>query len=223
MNNIFNSPITTNKSVVERIIDEITNAIINGSLKPGDKLPTEMELCESLQVGRNSVREAIKILEAFGVVYIKRSEGTFISSSFNKLPTEMELCESLQVGRNSVREAIKILEAFGVVYIKRSEGTFISSSFNKKMLDSMLYGLILQKESSYDIVELRKVLDIGVLYAAFSKMTPEKLQKIEEVFKKMEEAVEQNKDMDVLLDYDLEFHRVITESANNPLLTNVYE
>ncbi len=39
----------------------------------------------------------------------------------------------------------------------------------------------------------------------------------------MEEAVEQNKDMDVLLDYDLEFHRVITESANNPLLTNVYE
>ena len=125
-NNVFKSPIAS-KSVVDRIIDEITSAIIDGSLKPGDKIPTEMELCESFQVGRNSVREAIKILEAFGVVYIKRAEGTFVSSSFNK-----------------------------------------------RMLDSMLYGLILQKESTDDIVELRRVFDIGVWFAAFEKMNDEK-------------------------------------------------
>ena len=53
-----------NKSVVERVVDQITNAIINGELLPGDKLPTEPELCETFNVGRNSVREAIKILEA---------------------------------------------------------------------------------------------------------------------------------------------------------------
>ena len=52
-----------NKSVVERVVDQITNAIINGELLPGDKLPTEPELCETFNVGRNSVREAIKILE----------------------------------------------------------------------------------------------------------------------------------------------------------------
>ena len=59
-----------NKSVVERVVDQITNAIINGELLPGDKLPTEPELCETFNVGRNSVREAIKILEAYGVVEI---------------------------------------------------------------------------------------------------------------------------------------------------------
>ena len=63
-----------NKSVVENIIDKIISAIIAGELAPGDQLPTEIELCRDLGVGRNSVREAIKKLEAYGVVYIKRAE-----------------------------------------------------------------------------------------------------------------------------------------------------
>ena len=66
------------QSVVNKIVDNITNAIINGELNPGDKIPTEAELSESMGVGRNSVREAIKVLEAYGVVHIKRAEGTFV-------------------------------------------------------------------------------------------------------------------------------------------------
>ena len=60
------------QSIVNKIVDNITNAIINGELNPGDKIPTEAELSESMGVGRNSVREAIKVLEAYGVVHIKR-------------------------------------------------------------------------------------------------------------------------------------------------------
>ena len=51
-----------NKSVVQTVVDSITKAIIAGELKPGDKIPTELELAESFGVGRNSIREAIKIL-----------------------------------------------------------------------------------------------------------------------------------------------------------------
>lgn len=72
-----------NKSVVTKIVDNITNAIINGELKPGDKMPTEAELSESMGVGRNSVREAIKILEAYGVVHIRRAGGTFVSQEYD--------------------------------------------------------------------------------------------------------------------------------------------
>lgn len=71
------------KSVVEQIVERITDVIISGELAPGDKLPTEIELSETFQVGRNSVREAIKILEAYGVVEIRRAEGTFISKKYN--------------------------------------------------------------------------------------------------------------------------------------------
>lgn len=82
-NNVFSQPLTT-ENVVDRIVKQITDKIISGDLKPGDKLPTEPELCQAFQVGRNSVREAIKILCAYGIVYIKRAEGTFINDRYSQ-------------------------------------------------------------------------------------------------------------------------------------------
>lgn len=71
------------KSVVNAVIDRITNAIIRGELAPGSRIPTEMELSQKLNVSRNSVREAIKALVYIGVLDIRRSEGTFVRSSFS--------------------------------------------------------------------------------------------------------------------------------------------
>ena len=73
----------SSKSVVQIIIDRLTGAIIEGELKPGDKIPTEPELAEELQVGRNSVREAIRILVAYGLLEIRRPEGTFVCNGFS--------------------------------------------------------------------------------------------------------------------------------------------
>lgn len=73
------------KSVVQTVVDSITRAIIAGELKPGDKIPTEMELAESFGVGRNSIREAIKILVYYGILEIRRAEGTFVCNGFNKI------------------------------------------------------------------------------------------------------------------------------------------
>ncbi|HYK73896.1 MAG TPA: GntR family transcriptional regulator [Pseudoneobacillus sp.] len=47
-------------------------------LKPGDKLPSERELSERLNVGRSSVREALRALELLGLIETRRGEGTFI-------------------------------------------------------------------------------------------------------------------------------------------------
>lgn len=70
------------ESVVQQIIDSLVEAMIRKELKPGDQIPTEMELAESLGVGRNSVREAIKILVYFGVLEIRRAEGTYVCEGF---------------------------------------------------------------------------------------------------------------------------------------------
>ena len=71
-----------NTSVVDAVKDWIIDQLIKGNLLPGSKLPTEAELCANMGASRNSVREAIKQLEAYGVVYIKRAEGTFVTDSF---------------------------------------------------------------------------------------------------------------------------------------------
>lgn len=69
-------------SVVDAVKDWILSQLIEGNLRPGSKLPTEAELCAKLGASRNSVREAIKQLEAYGVVYIKRAEGTFVTDHY---------------------------------------------------------------------------------------------------------------------------------------------
>ena len=68
----------SNESVVNEIIKRITDSLKNEDLKPGDKIPTEIELMETLGVGRNSVREAIKMLSAMGVLEVRRGSGTYV-------------------------------------------------------------------------------------------------------------------------------------------------
>ncbi len=68
-----------NKSLSKMVMERIKEALIQKSLKPGDRLPTETELCESLGVGKSSVREAVKMLEVLGVVEARQGEGTFVA------------------------------------------------------------------------------------------------------------------------------------------------
>lgn len=70
-------------SISSAVMDMITDYLLSGKLKPGDKLPTENEFAQSLGVGRNSIREAIKMLSSIGVVEIKRGSGMFIAQSMS--------------------------------------------------------------------------------------------------------------------------------------------
>jgi GntR family transcriptional repressor for pyruvate dehydrogenase complex len=65
--------------VAEEIIAMIKQAMMRDELGPGDRLPTETELAEQLGIGRNAVREAMKMLSALGVIDIRRGDGTYIA------------------------------------------------------------------------------------------------------------------------------------------------
>lgn len=60
------------------IVKELRLMIERKNLKPGDKLPSERELSERLNVGRSSVREALRALELLGLIETRRGEGTYI-------------------------------------------------------------------------------------------------------------------------------------------------
>lgn len=173
-NKFMNSSLA-HKSVVERVVDQITNAIINGELKPGDKIPTEPELSET-----------------FGV------------------------------GRNSIREAIKILEAYGVLEIKRAEGTYIRQDYNYKMLYPILYGIILQKDSHGQIVDLKKVIDIGILQVVMRAMSEEDIKKLEDIVGEMEQEIKKSRPSSIsIFDIDVRFHSEITAVLDNVLLESI--
>jgi GntR family transcriptional repressor for pyruvate dehydrogenase complex len=140
-------------AVSDIIVQRITDAIINGELCPGDKIPTEMEFCKQLGVGRNSVREAIKVLLAFGVLEIRRGEGTFVVREFTQ---------------NLLNSTI-----YGLILERRSLGDLLE--FKSAFLTSILY-LAMKKAGKADVVRLNSLVD--KLSKEMRKPTPD----IDEVY-----------------------------------------
>ena len=62
---------TQHNRVFQDLVDQIQDAIINGRLKPGDKLPPQRELVEMFQTSRASIREALRVLEQKGLIEVK--------------------------------------------------------------------------------------------------------------------------------------------------------
>jgi GntR family transcriptional regulator, transcriptional repressor for pyruvate dehydrogenase complex len=75
------SPVSLSR-VSQVIIDQIRELIHSGKLRPGDRLPSERELCARFGVSRVTVREALRVLEAGGLVDIRVGAhgGTFVTT-----------------------------------------------------------------------------------------------------------------------------------------------
>ncbi|MFN3991338.1 MAG: FadR/GntR family transcriptional regulator [Tabrizicola flagellatus] len=72
-------------SAVDAVLAQIRQMIVDGGLKVGDKLPTERELCERFASSRNTVREAMRMLKAFGLVEVRPKVGaTIVDQRMNR-------------------------------------------------------------------------------------------------------------------------------------------
>ena len=72
------NPVSTER-VSDLIAERLTAAIRDGTLKPGDRLPTEAELAREFQVGRTSVREGLQKLRAHGLIESRKGLGAFVT------------------------------------------------------------------------------------------------------------------------------------------------
>ncbi len=71
-------------SVTDASVARIREMIVSGEYKEGEKLPTEAALCKELNVSRTSVREAMRVLQAWGYVDILPGRGAFVSNNAKK-------------------------------------------------------------------------------------------------------------------------------------------
>jgi len=91
--------------IVHQVEERIRDLIDEKSFKPGEKLPAEMELCQQLGVGRGTVREAFRLLQAKGIVDIKPGRGAFVAEEPRSgidaidwlVENERELRDSLEI------------------------------------------------------------------------------------------------------------------------------
>ena len=94
------------KTVVDQIMDQIKELIASGEYKPGDKIPTEMELAKDFGLGRSSIREAIKIFNYLGVLESRAAIGTIVRER-SQISTEA-LTWSLLLGEDEFEEMVDL-------------------------------------------------------------------------------------------------------------------
>lgn len=107
-------PIQTAK-VFKQIADQIEQRILNGELRNGDRLPTELDLAKQFHVSRTAVREAMKILAQKGLVDTRPGRGTIvIDGAHTALQSSLGLVMKLKLGEmggsENLLEVREILE-----------------------------------------------------------------------------------------------------------------
>jgi GntR family transcriptional repressor for pyruvate dehydrogenase complex len=90
----------------EVIIQQLRQLISDGSLKPGDRLPSERELAERFRVGRGYVREALRRLEFYGILKTYPNSGTIVASLGAKALDGL-ISNILELDRNDLQSLLE--------------------------------------------------------------------------------------------------------------------
>ncbi len=108
-------PLEREQRLYERVVDKVVDLISSGAWKPGYRLPPERELSERFGVSRTVVREAVKALEARGVLESTTGSGVSVrQADFNivsqSLETYMQLAnrDDFEIRLNEVRRVLEV-------------------------------------------------------------------------------------------------------------------
>lgn len=102
-------PVKFHGNLSEGIVNQIMQAINNGELKPGDKLPPEREMCTMFSVSRTVIRDALKMLVGLGIVTIRHGMGAYINE-VDGAEDVSRLAALLQISRGTVEELFQVRE-----------------------------------------------------------------------------------------------------------------
>lgn len=136
----------------------------------------------------------------------------------DQLPSEREFAELLGISRVSLRQALTVLETLGIVEIRHGEGTFIAFSNNGFDSLNVFLSKISKESDPLDILEARKLIEVGIAGLSAKERTEEDLKIMEETLEEMRRRIDSGVDT---LAIDLSFHLQIAESTHNYVLISV--
>jgi GntR family transcriptional regulator len=155
----------------------LTQRIQDGTLAPGQQIPTEQELCTQFGLSRGTVRQALTELAADGHVYLVRGRGTYVSESVPErwsvssmvsmsdileqrgLAFERQVHElSPRAATPAIATALRVEPQTPLVYLKRlwlveGEPLMVADSYLPEKLAGGLYRVDLNNQSLYQALE----------------------------------------------------------------------
>jgi len=125
-------PVKSKKIFIE-IVNQIKELIEKGYLKPGDKLPSEVELTKHFNASRASIREALAALEILGLLEGRRGDGNYIRDDIGNIP------------KSVFEELLVNISPFDILEARR-------------VIEGGIIALAVQKASEEDIKELEEII-----------------------------------------------------------------
>jgi len=121
----------------QQVIDYLKKGIIDKKYQLWDKLPSERELSEQLGVSRNSVREALRVLEIMGVVQSHQGAGNYVADGFEK----------------------SLVETMSMMYALNKIDDRQVSDY-RQALETQAYALAMEHISDEDIVQMKRCIQM---------------------------------------------------------------
>lgn len=157
------------------IFEELLNEIETGKLSNENKFPSETELCARFKVSRGTVREALKLLEQYGIISREQGKGTFITMKkfeqnvnhlmgftevmkrYNMVPSAKLLEMEVMTANDRIRGKLNLLEGEDVVRIKRlrlgdNEPLIIENSYFVHSIFKPLLNYDLESSSIFNLL-----------------------------------------------------------------------
>lgn len=138
----------------------------------------------------------------------------------DRLLSERELAEKLEVSRASIREALKALEMLGVVEV-RAGGTYITVPNQNAIIQPLVYALILDQNTTWELVEVRKMIEAQTARLAAVRRTIDDLFVMKDVLRQMKEALSAS-NLTQAIDTDFRFHWAVVNACHNKVLTRIF-
>lgn len=123
------------RKVYELVADRLVDDIAARRLKPGDSIPAERVLVETLAVGRSSIREALRMLESRGLI-ASAGNGTFVVAEYGN-PLNASLTLLMEMGDGDLRQLFEV----------------------RKVLEVEMAGLASERRSDEDVERMRRAIE----------------------------------------------------------------
>ncbi|MDA1476471.1 FadR/GntR family transcriptional regulator [Bacillus changyiensis] len=136
----------------------------------------------------------------------------------DKLDSVQSLAESFEVSRSAVREALSALKAMGIVEMKQGEGTYVQTFEPEQISTQLSAALLMKKNDVRDLLEVRKILEIGAVSGAVQKRTEVDLRRMKEALINMKMA-DGNDELGEKADFA--FHLALAGASQNGLLKSL--
>lgn len=146
-------------SLADEVIDQLKCNIMEGILRPGDRVPSEKELCQQMGVSRTAVREAKQALVGMGLLETRPGQGTFVRENVLDVLTE-SIKWGFQMEKGSIQE---LIEARRIVEVA-SAG--LAAERATERAKQTLGNLIDQMQAAIDIDDKKAFLESDVAWHA---------------------------------------------------------